>query len=718
MHRFSLALACLTFTGCVLALPSQRNPDASRVVHAKAVNVDPRFQSDREVRAGGAFHSLDVLSTMLLALRPSEAFNAAGLFSGNRRLGHHEQGVLDFKRPRHAQSEFIGLERHSPVTLQSVFGEDDKPSEPDPSEKGEIPAFMRADIESEFGYETVDRYQDWNGTVALAKEGGAILIQSKYMYEEFMGREVKFSNGGSGIIVRAFDYSNPLTFVAFGTEGDLPSKGDLVTMGTLANGTGWDGDAKSWSGVFDHLGRPVDSTADASIDEPIVPIFQRVYEANRRKVIQDRLHTGISAVDVLVQMGRGQSLMIMGPDDLPKGSTRQDLYQRILAGQTLDTGVRTLLLLNDPDESKQEAAIAALKESGAYENTRVIKSGSLVEALIAFQLACSTAQARDGEDFLVVVDSYKPVVEFWNLIEDGIEDLDIELPPGQSRDATRAFYAMFCERAHRRKGNSSQPGAEKGGSVSIVVVVESASQKTGASSATYTLQDFLDEDFPDKTTSRIEFLEQSGIVITDEVLKKLGIAAPGAGHLGFGEGMAWQMEVDQLISLVDAHIELRQTRRNVGMVPPVDPGNSLTRVGLGTAAEQRGDNQTKGVKQMSRGLRQLLCFDSDPTRGDKPTPRTSNYKAVLHQPDPRPLSVGEELLLLNAADNELLTEQILAAGDSFDPQGLGDLVPRILEYARSKDATLLSEVSEKGKLDSKSQEQFTKLVKEAVATAS
>jgi len=650
-----------------------------------------------------------MLSMMLLALRPSEAFNAAGFFSEQRRLRHPEQGVLKLERPRRAHS--LELQRQSPLTMGLVFGDDDKPSGADETP---IPDDFDEFSEENLGYVTVDRYEDWNGTVALVKEENVILIQSNFMYEGFMGREVKFASGGKGIVLTAYTYTAPVTFVALSTEGDFPAKGEMVTLGTPLNGSAWDGDAKSWSGVYNYLGRPVDSTASAATDQPLVPIVQRVVNSEDRRIIQDRLHTGISAVDVLVQMGRGQSLMIMGPDELPAGSTRNDLYQRILAGQTLNSGVRSVLVLNDEDEKKREAAIAALKETGTYDNTRVLVAGNILEALLSFQLAFSTAQAHDGQDFLVVIDSYTPLVKFWELIEESFEDLGLEWPAGQSRDATRQFYAMFCERAHRRKGNSSIPGAEKGGSVSLIVVIESASQKKSSGSGTYKLQDFIDADFPDKTVERIQFLEESGIVVTDEVLSKIGIAAPGSGHLGFGEGMAWQLEVDQLISLVDAHIELRETRRNIGMIPPVDPGNSLTRVGLGTASEQRGDGATKGVKQMSRGLRQLLCFDSDPTRGDTADrPRAKNYRAMLNQPDPRPLTIGEELLLLHAADNELLTEAIDAAGD----EGIGDLVPRILEYAKTKNAALLSEVEENGILDEKAQETFTTLVKEAIASA-
>ena len=67
--------------------------------------------------------------------------------------------------------------------------------------------------------------------------------------------------------------------------------------------------------------------------------------AAQRRPIGASLHTGVVAIDALAPIGRGQSMMLFGPDALPAGSRRTDLALRLISAQTqLASGVRCVLV--------------------------------------------------------------------------------------------------------------------------------------------------------------------------------------------------------------------------------------------------------------------------------------------------------------------------------------------------------------------------------------
>lgn len=66
------------------------------------------------------------------------------------------------------------------------------------------------------------------------------------------------------------------------------------------------------------------------------------------------------------------------------------------------------------------------------------------------------------------------------------------------------------------------------------------------------------------------------------VLVKVGIPLPGSDHPAAGKGQRSQQHLEELTSLVDGHIDLREGLAQAGRVPPIDPSNSLTRIGVGS----------------------------------------------------------------------------------------------------------------------------------------
>ena len=136
--------------------------------------------------------------------------------------------------------------------------------------------------------------------------------------------------------------------------------------------------------------------------------------------------------------------------------------------------------------------------------------------------------------------------------------------------------SVLVERAVRRKA---------GGSVTLILLQPSVSVLPSDESlkAAYTLADFETAGFTNTVCSRVALLEQKGIELTRDVLVKVGIPLPGSDHPAAGRGQRSAQHLEELTSLVDGHIDLRENLAASGRVPPVDPANSLTRIGVGSS---------------------------------------------------------------------------------------------------------------------------------------
>ena len=214
-------------------------------------------------------------------------------------------------------------------------------------------------------------------------------------------------------------------------------------------------------------------------------------------------------------------------------------------------------------------------------------------------------------------------------------------------------YAALTERAHRRKDSVNTTYGE--GSVTLLLLQPSASLVGGATKEAYTVADFEEAGFSQRAIARVSMLADKGVAITEEVLTKLAIPLPGSGHPQGGGARADYQHLEELTSLVDGHIELREALVAAGRQPPLDPSQSLTRIGVGTAKTLRMCGSTPAMLQLNKALRLELAAASDPA-GCEPSQRrrAAAYEAVLHQPEARPLPLSDELVLLLAASEGVI----------------------------------------------------------------
>jgi F-type H+-transporting ATPase subunit alpha len=103
--------------------------------------------------------------------------------------------------------------------------------------------------------------------------------------------------------------------------------------------------------------------------------------------------TGLTAIDVLAPLGRGQSMMVVGPED----STASDLCLDVLLSQQ-DTGVSAIYVAMRPVDEMATIATQA--------NCVAVSSSSVGEFAASVAAACALGEAvRDtGKHVCIVVD--------------------------------------------------------------------------------------------------------------------------------------------------------------------------------------------------------------------------------------------------------------------------------------------------------------------------
>lgn len=326
-----------------------------------------------------------------------------------------------------------------------------------------------------------------------------------------------------------------------------------------------------------------------------------------------------------------------------------------------------------------------------FGRTRVIVAETTAQALVAAQAASSLALCGGGDAF-VVIDSLARHLEAWKLSCSVLDELEIVVAAEEAGSQQRAFYASLTERAHRRK--ESNVFGE--GSVTMLLLQPSASvhAQGEARKASYTAADFEVGGFSQRAKQRVQLLEDKGVVLTEEVLAKLGIPAPGSNHPSGDGGRQAGQHLEELTSLVDGHIDLRENLADAGRVPALDPANSLTRIGVG-AATLRPASTSEAMRRVTKALRLELASASDPVHCEPAQRRRAQaYLAALQQPDPRPMPLGEQVALLLAAAEGRLD----AVADSMPAASLEGLIAGMPPSIAASAPELLPKISRSGYL--------------------
>mmetsp|Transcript_34500 Transcript_34500/g.97752 ORF Transcript_34500/g.97752 Transcript_34500/m.97752 type:complete len:371 (-) Transcript_34500:814-1926(-) len=140
--------------------------------------------------------------------------------------------------------------------------------------------------------------------------------------------------------------------------------------------------------IVNFLGKEKGSQAQENLAGK-APLIAKCPNMEDRESINEALFTGVTAVDTLAPLGRGQSILLLGL----KNSGKMDLMLTAIAGQR-DNGVRCVLTLIGEEEGVAEKIKAKLQHRRAMDYTTIVeapKGSSLSHCYLAICTAMSIA---------------------------------------------------------------------------------------------------------------------------------------------------------------------------------------------------------------------------------------------------------------------------------------------------------------------------------------
>ncbi|URQ73540.1 F0F1 ATP synthase subunit alpha [SAR86 cluster bacterium] len=395
--------------------------------------------------------------------------------------------------------------------------------------------------------------------------------------------------------------------------------------------------------VVDALGNPIDGKGpmDCSSTSPIEKVAPGVMT---RKPVDQPVQIGLKAVDSMVPIGRGQRELIIG--DRQTGKTAIALDAII---NQKGTGVKCIYVAVGQKQSSIAAVVRKLEEFGAMEHTIVVAAGAADPAPMQFlapYAGCSMGEYfRDlGEDALIIYDDLSKQAVAYRQIS-----LLLRRPPGREAYPGDIFYlhSRLLERGCR-------------------VNEEYVSEQTGGK-------------VKDKTGS----------------LTALPIIETQAGDVS-------AFVPTNVISITDGQIFLETSYFNKGLLPAMNPGISVSRVG--------GAAQTPLIKKLGGGVRIALAqfreleafaqFASDLDDASREQLELGQkVTELMKQKQYSPMSVAEMGLVLFAVEKGYLNDVEL--------NKIADFESALLSYMSSEHKDFMEGLSETGEYSDEVLKTFT-----------
>ncbi len=395
--------------------------------------------------------------------------------------------------------------------------------------------------------------------------------------------------------------------------------------------------------VVDALGNPIDGKGpmDCSSTSPIEKVAPGVMT---RKPVDQPVQIGLKAVDSMVPIGRGQRELIIG--DRQTGKTAIALDAII---NQKGTGVKCIYVAVGQKQSSIAAVVRKLEEFGAMEHTIVVAAGAADPAPMQFlapYAGCSMGEYfRDlGEDALIIYDDLSKQAVAYRQIS-----LLLRRPPGREAYPGDIFYlhSRLLERGCR-------------------VNEEYVSEQTGGK-------------VKDKTGS----------------LTALPIIETQAGDVS-------AFVPTNVISITDGQIFLETSYFNKGLLPAMNPGISVSRVG--------GAAQTPLIKKLGGGVRIALAqfreleafaqFASDLDDASREQLELGQkVTELMKQKQYSPMSVAEMGLVLFAVEKGYLNDVEL--------NKIADFESALLSYMSSEHKDFMESLSETGEYSDEVIKTFT-----------
>lgn len=303
-----------------------------------------------------------------------------------------------------------------------------------------------------------DAYRD-----LLPKESGTVLSTGdgiatvSGMPGCMYGEVIRFSGGQYGI---AMSLEKDTTGVVLISGEGMKAGDDCFSTGSTVRVPA--GEAVTGR-VLTPLGRPLDGGPDFPADSPVRPIEAPAPSILARQPVKESLETGITAIDAMVPIGRGQRELIIGDRQTGKTTIAVDtiLNQK-------GKGVHCFYVAIGQKMSTIAQLYRLFESTGALDYTTMIVASASDTAGVQYlapYAGCAMAEAfmYEGRDTLVVYDDLTKHAQAYRAIS-----LLLRRPPGREAFPGDVFYlhSRLLERAAKLHDDQG------GGSMTALPIVE------------------------------------------------------------------------------------------------------------------------------------------------------------------------------------------------------------------------------------------------------
>jgi F-type H+/Na+-transporting ATPase subunit alpha len=421
--------------------------------------------------------------------------------------------------------------------------------------------------------------------------------------------------------------------------------------------------------VIDPLGNPLDGKG------PIITDKSRLVESPapgivERQPVKQPLQTGIKAIDAMTPIGKGQRELIIG--DRKTGKTAIAIDTII---NQASEGVICVYVACGQMEAKVAGVVERLREAGAMEYTVVVVASAADAAplqYIAPYAGCAIAEYfmyEEGRDTLCVYDDLSKQAAGYRQLS-----LLVRRPPGREAYPGDVFYchsrllersAKLCDRWVIVDGTADTAKVESNWGINSATNPKTRRQGTeegkvylgppGKEEAEHDLASF-----PGAKLARV--WNSGGSLTALPIIETL-------------EGEVSAYIPTNVISITDGQIYLQPDLKNAGVMPAVDVGISVSRVGGNAQIGAMKDKRVAGgIKLTLAAFRELEAFAQLGTELDKVTQQQLDrgYRMVeiLKQPQYKPLNVIDQVMIIYAGNSGALDKVDRKAVRAWEEQFL------------------------------------------------